>query len=67
MKVTVPAGAKTGSRLRIKNRGIQKKKPGHLYLILRPVVPESDDAEVIEAAERMEAAYTEPVRSALEL
>ena len=67
VKVTVPPGAKNGARLRIKSRGIQKKKPGHLYLILRPVVPPSEDPEVLAAAEQLEKAYTEPVRSALRL
>ncbi len=67
VKVTVPPGAKSGTRLRIRNRGIQKKKPGNLYLVLRPVVPKSDDPEVLAAAERLEAAYEEPVRSGLKL
>ena len=67
VNVTVPSGARNGARLRIKNRGIQKKRPGHLYLILRPVVPQSDDEDVLEAAKRLEAAYDGPVRDSLTL
>jgi len=67
VKVTVPAGVKSGARLRIRNRGIQKRTPGHLYLILRPMVPRSEDPEVLAAAERIEAAYEQPVRSTLKL
>ncbi|MCB9696104.1 MAG: DnaJ domain-containing protein [Alphaproteobacteria bacterium] len=68
VKVTVPAGARSGARLRIKGRGVQKRgTPGDLYLVLRPTVPPSTDPEVIAAAERMEAAYTEDIRGALKL
>lgn len=66
VKVTVPPRVKSGTRLRLKGRGIQKKPPGHLYLVLRPTVPDSDDPEVLEAAERLELAYGD-VRAGLEL
>ncbi len=65
VKVAVPAGSRSGSRLRLKGRGIQKKHaPGDLYLVLRPTVPTSQDPEVLAAAERLEAAYGD-VRASL--
>jgi DnaJ-class molecular chaperone len=68
VKVTVPPGVRSGTRMRIRGRGVQKKPtPGDLYLILRPVVPESADPEVVAAAERLEQAYTAPVRAALKI
>lgn len=68
VKLTVPAGVQSGTRMRIKGRGIQKKAaPGDLYLILRPVVPTSADGEVLAAAERIEAAYGANVRADLRL
>lgn len=67
VKVTIPKGVKSGMRLRIKGRGVQGRKPGHLFLVLRPVVPASDDPEVIAAAEVLDRAYTEDVRAGLKL
>lgn len=68
VKVVVPPGVQSGTRLRVKGRGVQKKDgPGDLYLVLRPQVPRTDDAEVLGAAERIEAAYAGDVRSGLKL
>ena len=67
VKVTVPPGARSGARMRIRNRGIQTRTPGHLYLILRPMVPQSDDPEIIAAAQRLDEAYAVPVRADLKL
>ncbi|MEQ1505056.1 MAG: DnaJ C-terminal domain-containing protein [Myxococcota bacterium] len=68
VKLTIPAGVTAGTRMRIKGRGVQKRgEPGDLYLVLRPTVPASADPEVLEAAERIERAYAEPVRSKLKL
>jgi DnaJ-class molecular chaperone len=68
VRLTVPAGVRSGTRMRIRGRGIQKKgSPGDLYLVLRPVVPETDDPAILAAAELIEAAYPAPVRSDLRL
>jgi curved DNA-binding protein len=67
VKLTVPPGVQSGMRMRIRGRGIQKKEPGDLYLILRPTVPATTDPAVIEAAERIEAAYPAEVRANLKL
>jgi DnaJ-class molecular chaperone len=68
VRMTVPAGVRSGTRMRIRGRGVQRKgEPGDLYLVLRPVVPETDDPEVLAAAERMDRAYGGPVRQGLKL
>ena len=68
VKVTVPAGAKSGQRMRVKGRGVQRKgRPGNLYLVLRPTVPASEDPEVLAAAERLQSAYDGDVRGELRL
>ncbi|MCA9570794.1 MAG: DnaJ domain-containing protein [Myxococcales bacterium] len=67
VKVTVPANARPGQLLRLKGRGVQKRIPGHLYLVLRPTPPETTDPEVLAAARRLEEAYTTDVRAGLAL
>ncbi|MEZ4236005.1 MAG: DnaJ C-terminal domain-containing protein [Myxococcota bacterium] len=68
VRLTVPAGVRSGTRMRIPGRGIQKRgTPGDLYLILRPVVPETEDPAVLAAAETIERAYGGPVRGDLRL
>lgn len=39
VKVTVPKNARTGQQLRLKDKGIPSKTPGHLYLVLNVVIP----------------------------
>lgn len=67
VKVKIPAGAQPGQRLRIKGRGMQKRIPGHLYLVLQPTPPPSTDPDVLAAAQRLEEAYLAPVRANLRL
>jgi len=68
IKLTVPAGVTSGKRLRVRGRGVQRRgRPGDLYVVLRPQVPQSDDPEVIAAAERIERAYPTDPRAALKL
>ena len=67
VKVSVPPGVATGTRLRIKGRGIQKSTPGDLFLVLRPTVPASEDPAVREAARVISAAYKQDVRAELKL
>lgn len=67
VKVTVPPGSRAGQRLRIKGRGVQKAAPGHLYLVLQPTPPTSDDPDVLAAAKRLEEAYTSDIRAGLVL
>jgi DnaJ-class molecular chaperone len=68
VRVTVPKGVGTGKRMRLKGRGVQRKgRPGDLYLVVRPVVPVTDDPEAVEAAKALEAAYDGDVRANLRL
>lgn len=68
IRLTVPAGVRSGARLRVKGRGVQRRgKPGDLFVILRPTVPDTDDPEVIAAAERIEHGYATDPRAELKL
>ncbi|MEZ4322389.1 MAG: DnaJ C-terminal domain-containing protein [Myxococcota bacterium] len=67
VKVNVPAGARPGQRLRIKGRGIQKRVPGHLYLVIQPTPPPGDDPDVLQAARRLEEAYVGDLRGRLKI
>jgi curved DNA-binding protein len=40
--VTVPKGARAGMKLRLKERGLPGKTPGHLYLLLEIALPPAD-------------------------
>lgn len=65
VKVSIPAGSTNGTRLRIKGKGAPKSPPGDLYLVLRPVVPATQDPALVAAAEAIESAYASPVRAGL--
>jgi len=68
VNVKVPKGATTGTKLRLRGRGVQARdKPGDLYLILRPTIPSDLTDAQREAVEALEAAYTTPVRESLKL
>lgn len=68
VKVTLPANVSSGTRLRLRGRGVQKQPtPGDLYLILRPTVPDHASPEAIAAAEVLEACYSRPLREGLTL
>jgi len=40
--VTIPKGARSGMKLRLKERGLGGKLPGHLYLLLEIALPPAD-------------------------
>lgn len=51
LKVTIPAGAKAGQKLRLKGKGLPGKPPGDLFIVLKIVLPEiksSADKELLE-------------------
>jgi DnaJ-class molecular chaperone len=66
VRVTVPPESNNGTRLRIKGRGIQKRVPGDLYLVLRPTLPKSSEI-ALKAAEAIDEAYAGDIRAALAL
>lgn len=68
VKLKVPAGARSGTRMRLRGRGIQKRgKPGDLYLVLRPEVPDASTPAALDAARALDALYEGDVRSKLKL
>jgi len=68
VRVTVKGGVRSGQRLRIRGKGVQRKgQPGDLFLVLRPQVPETTDPAMLAAAEALESAYGGDVRAGLQL
>jgi curved DNA-binding protein len=67
VRLNVPPGARNGTRLRLKRRGVQRKRaPGHLYLVVRPEVPNTATEALIEAATALHEA-THALRDGLKL
>jgi curved DNA-binding protein len=52
--LTIPAGAASGRKLRLKGRGIPGKSPGDLYAVLRLTVPPADSDRAKELYRQME-------------
>ncbi len=68
--VKIPPGSQSGKKMRLRGRGAPSLKgtgKGDLYLILKIVLPESNNAEARAAAERMKAAYAQDVRADVRL
>jgi curved DNA-binding protein len=42
VSATIPAGAQSGQKLRLKERGLPGKPPGDQYLVLKIVAPRAD-------------------------
>ena len=51
--VTIPKGARGGMKLRIKERGLPGKTPGHLYLLLEIALPPADSDAARAAYEQL--------------
>jgi molecular chaperone DnaJ len=68
LRVKVPAGTQNGRRMRVPGRGVQSSPTGDLYLVLRPVLPTSEDPEALRLAEQLDRlGQPEGVRSQLVL
>ena len=68
VRVRVPAGATSGTKMRIRGKGVRKGSGrGDLYLVLRPTVPATDDPAALELAEQLDAFYEGDVRADLEI
>jgi len=64
VRVSIPAGARSGTRLRIRGHGIRRGDArGDLYLVLRPEVPRSDDPRLEGLAEALSELYETHPRS----
>ncbi len=63
VEVTVPPNARAGLKLRLKDRGLPGKPPGHLYLLLEVALPPADTEAVRKAYEQLaQAALFNPRR-----
>jgi molecular chaperone DnaJ len=70
VKVKVPPGSQSGQTLKLKGKGAvntKTKKRGDLMLKLVVKVPDTDDREIIEAAEKMEKFYKKELRGDIKL
>jgi curved DNA-binding protein len=69
VQLSVPAGSKNGSKLRLRGRGIQPKdKPrGDLIAHLEIVLPKGGDDEVEAALKTVQEAFEEDPRASLQL
>lgn len=57
VQVNVPKNAKNGQLLRLKDKGIPNKTPGHLYLVLNIVIPPAQSAEEQQAYQAFAEAF----------
>jgi len=63
VEVTIPPAARNGLKLRLKERGLPGKPPGHLYLLLEIALPPADTDAAREAyAQLAKAAPFDPRR-----
>ena len=63
VEVTIPPNARGGLKLRLKDRGLPGKPPGHLYLLLDIALPPADSEAVRQAyAQLAKAAPFDPRR-----
>jgi curved DNA-binding protein len=63
VEVTVPPKARNGLKLRLKDRGLPGKPPGHLYLLLEIALPPADTEAARKAYEQLaQAAPFDPRR-----
>ena len=66
VEVTIPANARSGLKLRLKDRGLPGKPPGRLYLLLEIALPPADSEAVRQAyAQLAKAAPFDPRRHLL--
>ena len=69
-KIKVPPKSQSGQILRLKGKGamnLKTKKRGNLMVKLIVKVPETDDGEILEAAEKMEKYYKRDLREGIRL
>jgi len=59
VNVTVPQNAKTNQQLRLKDKGIPSKTPGHLYLVINIVYPKASTEKQQQAYQAFAEAFTD--------
>jgi curved DNA-binding protein len=68
VKLKIPPRSQTGSRLRLKGKGVARKgKRGDLYAELVVRVPDRADEQLLRALERTSDLYEQPVRAGVSL
>ena len=68
VKLTIPPKSQTGTRLRLRDRGVKRgDKVGDLFVDLEVRLPENDAPELVEAARAATSAYARPVREGIKL
>lgn len=70
VKLKVPPKSQSGQTLRLKGKGAvnpKTKKRGELLVKLVVKVPQTDDAEILEAVKKMDRFYKEDIRSKITL
>ncbi len=70
INLKVPPRSQSGQLLKLKGKGAENpktKKRGDLFVKLMVKVPQTEDKEVLNAAKRMDALYTEDVRKQVRL
>lgn len=68
VKVTIPQGSQNGSKLRLRERGIERKnKRGDFFVQLEVRMPDNHDAAIGETLKASDAQYSHPLRSELAL
>jgi molecular chaperone DnaJ len=70
VKVKVPPKAQSGQNLKLKGRGAvnpKTKQRGDLLLKLIVKVPQTDDREILQVAEKMDRLYRTDLRSHIKL
>ncbi|WFB35806.1 DnaJ C-terminal domain-containing protein [Kiritimatiellota bacterium B12222] len=58
--VVIPKGSLSGSKMRLKGKGIPAKQPGNLYITLQVVLPPADDEKTIALYEEMKTLNFNP-------
>ncbi len=70
VQLKVPAGTKSGQRLRLKGKGapnLKTKVPGDLFVTVRVQIPATKDPEALEAAAILDRFYQSDIRRDLRL
>lgn len=65
VNLTIPANSRSGSKLRLKGRGIPAKEPGDMYVVLQTVAPPADSDAQKEAYKQFSQAFEFDPRSGL--
>jgi molecular chaperone DnaJ len=70
VQLKVPAGTKSGQRLRLRGKGVSNqktKKPGDLYVTVRVQAPQTHDEEALKAAAALDRFYQGDIRQDIRL